>query len=191
VSHEWAGSQGASRHNERSWTKLRNVQRVAIVGSGGAGKTTFANELGRRTGLPVLHLDHLYWRPGWVETPEDEWRRRQRDHLVGDQWIVDGNYAGTYDLRLPFSDTIIVLAPSRWVCTFRALRRCLRHHGRAVQSPGCPERVDLSFLWWVWRYPVTTRPSLDAALADVRPDVRVVELRTRSQVREYLDQVTT
>lgn len=161
------------------------------MGSGGAGKTTFAKELGRRTGLPVIHLDHLYWRPGWMETPKDVWRERQSEHLSGEQWIVDGNYAATYDLRFLRADTIIVLAPSRWRCTFRALCRSLTNRGRAILSPGCPERFDLEFLLWVWRYPRQTRPLLDAALQQLRGDTRLVELETSSQVRTFLQSTTS
>ena len=167
------------------------MQRVAVVGSGGVGKTTFANELGRRTGLPVVHLDQLYWGPGWVATPTDEWRERQSEHLSGDRWIADGNYAATFDLRFDRADTIVVLAPSRRTCTYRALRRCLANRGRAIQSPGCPERLDLEFLLWVWRYPRQTRPLLEAALEQFgRADV-LVELKTSSEVRAFLDRVAT
>ncbi len=54
-----------------------DVERVAVVGSGGAGKSTFARDLGRRTGIPVIHLDQHHWKPGWVETPPEDWRRLQ------------------------------------------------------------------------------------------------------------------
>jgi adenylate kinase family enzyme len=67
------------------------VQRVVIVGSGGAGESTLAVELGRRTNLPVVHLDHHFWHPGWVETPRDEWRAVQQELFAGDEWIADGN----------------------------------------------------------------------------------------------------
>jgi len=68
------------------------MQRIAVVGSGGAGKSTFATELGRRLGLPVIHLDEHYWQPGWVATPAEQWQDRQRGLVAYDCWIVDGNY---------------------------------------------------------------------------------------------------
>ena len=75
------------------------MQRIAVVGPGGAGKTTFARELGRRTGIPVVHLDRHYWRPGWTPTPADEWRAQQARLLAGERWIVDGNYGASFDVR--------------------------------------------------------------------------------------------
>jgi adenylate kinase family enzyme len=126
-----------------------------------------------------------------VETPKDEWRERQSEHLSGDRWIADGNYAATLDLPFERADTIIVLAPSRWTCTYRALRRCITNRGRAIQSPGCPERLDLVFLLWVRRYPSQTRPLLDAALEQFgRADV-LVELKRPTEVRAFLDGAAT
>lgn len=161
--------------------------RVAVVGPGGAGKTTFAAELGRRTGLPVIHLDRHYWQPGWVETPAEAWRTLQSELLAGDAWIVDGNYGATFDLRFARADTVIVLASPRLVCVARALRRSLRHYGRPVQAPGCPERLSLEFLLWVWRYPRDSRPRLDAALDAYRDRLEIVELRSSAQVGAFLD----
>lgn len=163
--------------------------RVAVVGPGGAGKTTFAAELGRRTGLPVIHLDRHYWQPGWIERSAGTWRALQRELLTGDAWIADGNYGATFDVRFARADTVIVLAPPRLLCAVRALRRSLRHHGRAVQATGCPERLSPEFLRWVWRYPRDSRPRLDAALDAHRDGLQIVELNSREEVAAFLDRV--
>jgi adenylate kinase family enzyme len=163
------------------------MNRITVVGSGGAGKTTFARELARRTGLPVVHLDHLYWRPGWVETPRDEWRAVQEEQLGTDRWIVDGNYSGTFDIRFERADTIIVLAPSKWRCLSRVLRRTLTHHGRCVQAVGCPEHIDLKFLKWVWRYQKNSRPLLDIAIREHGAGSRLVVLKSSREVASFLE----
>ncbi len=163
------------------------MQRVAVVGSGGAGKTTFSRELSRRTGLPVVHLDHYYWKPGWVATPRDEWRIVLSEKLQGDQWIADGNYAGTFDVRFSRADTIIVLALPRWRCISRAIRRSLGNHGHSVQADGCPERIDVTFLWWLWRYPKDSRPLLNEALRVHGQAATVVELNSSRDVSRFLE----
>jgi len=165
------------------------VQRVAVVGSGGAGKSVFSQELGRQTGLPVIHLDRHYWKPGWVETPAAEWRVLQAGLLGEERWIVDGNYGGTFDIRFERADTVIVLALSPWRCVAAALRRSLRNGGKAMQADGCPERVDRDFLRWIWRYPTDSRPRLDEALRRYSGRLRVVELRTRRETVAFLDSV--
>jgi adenylate kinase family enzyme len=89
------------------------MQRIAVVGSGGAGKSTFARQLGERTAIPVIHLDRHFWKPECVETPRHEWREVQRGLLAGETWIVDGNYGATFDVRFSRADTVIVLALPR------------------------------------------------------------------------------
>jgi adenylate kinase family enzyme len=166
------------------------VKRVAIVGSGGVGKSTFAEELGRRTGIPVIHLDEHFWKPGWVPTPRDAWADLQGGLLSGDNWIADGNYGGTLDVRLSRADTVIVLTLPRWRCALRASKRSLRHRGREIQAKGCPEHLDLEFLRWVWRYPTDSRPRLDRAIDRFRDRLNVVELASTSAARSFLDELT-
>jgi adenylate kinase family enzyme len=162
------------------------VQRVAVIGCGGAGKSTLARALGERTGLPVVHLDALYWRPGWDPTPSDEWREVVAGIAAGDRWITDGNYGGSLDVRLPAADTVLFLDMPRRVTIPGILRRWWRHHGTAVQAPGCPERVSWEFLRWVWHYRRDSRPRALAAVAAHARSAEVVVLRSRAEVAAFL-----
>jgi adenylate kinase family enzyme len=166
------------------------MRRIAVVGSGGAGKTTFATLLGDRLGLPVIHLDEHYWHPGWIATPDAEWRACQRELIAGEQWIVDGNYSSTLDLRLARAEVVIILALSRWRCLLGVWRRWKNHHGHDIQAPGCPERIDIEFLRWVWNYPTRGRARLNAALQQHIRDIRVIELDTPKRIQEFLDDPT-
>lgn len=163
------------------------VRRVAVVGSGGAGKTTFARRLGERMGIPVVHLDRHYWKPGWTPTSSKEWRALQANLVAGERWVIDGNYGGTFDMRFERADTVVVLALSRSRCLAHVLRRTITNWGRAVQADDCPERVDPAFLRWIWRYPLDSRPRLDAALERHRGHLRVVELTSPGKVKEFLN----
>jgi adenylate kinase family enzyme len=140
------------------------MQRVAVIGAGGAGKSTFADRLGQLTGLPVIHLDQLFWRPGWEQTPREDWEALQSDLVAGDSWIMDGNYGASLALRLVRADTIVLFDLPRWLCLRRAVWRSLRNYGREVQAPGCPERLDREFLSWIWHFPERTRPRVLAAI---------------------------
>lgn len=165
---------------------IEPVKRIAIVGSGGVGKSTFASQLGKVADIPVIHLDRHFWRPGWVETPREEWVELQAELLAGDSWIADGNYGGTFDVRFSRADALIVLSLPRWRCIGGALRRTVRHHGQDVQAADCPERFDLAFLRWIWRYPVDSRPRLDAAIDRHRETLRTIELTSRTQMKDFV-----
>lgn len=101
-------------------------RRIVVTGMAGSGKSTFSRALAARSGLPLIHLDLQFWKPGWTEPSEAEWREKQRGLLAGDAWIADGNYTETLDLRLERADTVVVLATPWWRCAGRALLRGLR-----------------------------------------------------------------
>jgi adenylate kinase family enzyme len=159
------------------------------VGSGGAGKSTFARALGRVTELPVVHLDEHYWRPGWAETPRDEWVVAQGALVAQERWIIEGNYSNTFDARFARADTVIVLAFPRRVCIYRALKRVALNWHRETQAQGCPERFDVTFLRWLWEFPYNGRPKLDAALQRFDGRLDVVYLSTTAAARRYLSHV--
>jgi adenylate kinase family enzyme len=166
------------------------MRRVAILGSGGAGKSTLARALGERLGIEVVHLDRLFWRPGWEPMPTDEWRAVVARVVEGDSWITDGNYSSTLDLRLAAADTVVLLDLPRRVTIPGILRRWWRHRGRAVQAAGCPERWDGTFVRWVWDYRRESRPRALAAIAAHAPHADVVVLTSRAAVRRWLASVT-
>ena len=162
------------------------MPRIAVIGSGGAGKSTFAAELGRRLGLEVIHLDRLYWRPGWTPTPARAFRDAQAALLDRRDWIVDGNYGGTLDLRLRPAEVVVFFDMPRRVAIAGVLRRWLRHRGRDVQAPGCPEHLDAEFLRWVWRYRRDTRPRVLAALRKHADEGEVIVVRSRRDAADAL-----
>ena len=165
------------------------MRRVLVIGSGGAGKSTFARRLAALTGLPLVHLDTLYWRPGWQAIPDADWARVQEDVVAGERWIIDGNYGRTLSLRIEASDTIIFLDLPRLVCIWRLLRR--RYQYRKEHRPdlpvGCDEQMTWEFLYWVWTYPSRRRPDVLRRLDALREHKRVIILRTRQQVERFLE----
>ena len=81
-------------------------RRIMIIGSGGAGKSTLARELGQKYGLKVYHLDALLWKPNWNQVPRDQQITIQKEIIEEQEWIIDGNYGGTMDMRIEAADTI-------------------------------------------------------------------------------------
>ena len=161
---------------------------MLVIGSGGAGKSTLARRIGERTGLPVIHLDALYWRPGWVEAPPDEWTGTVAALLEGDRWVMDGNYGRTLEQRLRACDTVVFLDLPRLVCAWRVLARAVRYRGRSRpdMAPGCPERMTWDFLRWVWAYPRRSRPGVLRRLAALDGGQTVNVLRSGAQVERFV-----
>ncbi len=164
------------------------MKRVAVIGSGGAGKSTFARELGDILNITPTHLDVHYWRPGWQETPQGAWAELQKGLLAGERWIMDGNYGSTMDMRLAAADTIIFLDMPRLLCVWRVFKRVMtyRKGARPDMAPGCHERLDWPFLAYVWNYPRKRRPEVLRRLEHHAPHKTVVRLRTPRQVRRFL-----
>ena len=159
------------------------------MGPGGAGKSTLARTLGERTGLPVVHLDRYFWHPGWVETPHEEWRALQEQLFAADEWVADGNYSATNEVRLRRADTVVLLDFPAWRTIPRALRRSLANYGKPVQAEGCPERVDPQFLWWIVNYRRRSRPKVLAAITEHAPGAAVYILHSPGDVERFLAEV--
>lgn len=146
---------GRRRHPENDAGEAScGMKKVLLIGSGGSGKSTLAKALSARTGLPLFHLDALYWRPGWDAMARPEWTALVERLVQEPEWIMDGNYGGTLDQRLATCDTVVLLDLPPWLCLWRLIRRRFRHAGksRPEMAPGCPERLDAAFLWWVASY---------------------------------------
>ena len=172
------------------------MERVAIVGCIGAGKSTLARELGSRLGLPVVHLDRMWWHegqyviePSAIEThtvPRDEYHALQRSLVEGDRWIIDGGVDGL-EIRLSRADTVIFLDLPVVLCAWRTVRRT------GTPRADYPSQVRESWRWtvhlvrWIlWTFPRHRRPSIVAGLHRHRDHLSVIHLRRRQEVRDFV-----
>ena len=162
------------------------MKRILVIGCSGSGKTTLARWLAGQLRLPLVVLDQEYWGPGWTKPPEDEWRKTVRTLADRDAWVMDGTYHATLSDRLPAADAVVWLDFSRWRCLARVLWRSLNEFGRVRpdMADGCPERLDLEFLRYVWNFNESTRPRIGAVLDAHRHPV-VVVLRSPREVSRF------
>ncbi|NBJ12491.1 P-loop NTPase family protein [Microvirga arsenatis] len=160
------------------------MQRILVIGSPGAGKSTLASRLAERLGLPLIHLDREYFGPGWATPTKPDWRDRVRALAARPAWVMDGNYASTFDIRVPRATAIVWLDLPRWRCLLGVLWRVAKNYGRVRPDlgPECVERFDWSFMRWIWAYRYKMRPKTARMLERLRPDQRVYVLRSRSEI---------
>ena len=152
------------------------MKRVVIFGPGASGKSTLAVRLGEITGLSVIELDKVFWRPGLVPTPRDQWVKIQQMLVEENGWIMDGDL-GPYDaveVRLRAADTLIFLDFSLVRCAWRALRRSR-------------ERTD--FWLWLLRYHRQSRPFLMEAIANHAASATLHVLRNPEALRRFVADV--
>ena len=166
------------------------MERILIIGCGGSGKSTLARQLGEKTGLPVVHLDKLYWHPGWVESTREEMDAKIRAALQEPRWIMDGNFNRTMPMRMAACDTIIYLDFSRVACLLGVIKRVLTTYGtvRPDMGDGCPERFNLDFLKWVWNFNKDKRERYYRLLNEAE-GIETIVLKNRRAVKRFLDQI--
>lgn len=161
------------------------MKKIMVIGSPGSGKSTFSRELAEITGLPLIHLDKLFWRPGWVHCSREEFDRLLTAELEKDRWIIDGNYSRTIELRLKYADTVIFFDYPRRVCLWRVIKRILGGRGnvRPDMGEGCPERLDFEFLKYVWNFNKTELPETLKKLED-KQNIEIIRIRNKQQFKE-------
>jgi len=152
------------------------MRRILVVGSPGAGKSTFARRLGAKLGLPVIHLDFYFWQRGWQLPDMTVWRERLTALVAAPEWVMDGNYADTFDIRLPRADTMAWLDYPRGICMRRIILRVVKEHGRtrADLPEGCPEQFDLELMRFVWSFPREQRRKIVAGIERFGGHLRAV-----------------
>lgn len=162
-------------------------ERVIIVGNSGAGKSTLARQMGERFGLPVVHLDKLFWLPDWVERDLDEFDKLLTAELKKPRWIIDGNYFRTIDMRLSYADAAIMLDFPTEECWRNAQKRGEMYRGktRPDMTDGCIERIDDSFREWIFGFNSTQRDKTLSRLQQSGKPYFV--FGSRSDVAEWLD----
>ncbi len=162
------------------------MERILILGPCGSGKSTLAARLGSLIGLPVIHLDQQFWRPGWTAPSDEEWFETVDELVDRPRWIMDGNYGSSLARRLKRADAVVILDFPRRLFFWRVLKRSLTQLGktRADSAPGCPERIDLGFLIYSWTYRKVRMPKHESLVA--ASGVPVIRLRTDREASEWL-----
>lgn len=166
------------------------MQRVAVLGPGGAGKSVFARRLGAMWDLPVRHLDAVYWGPGWRPTPPEVWRDVVAGLADGERWIIEGGYPEVLDLVLARADLAVVLDLPRRVTLPRLLLRPVRprDRGQGDLPRGMHHVIDRENLSWAWHWTDRDRKStLDTVDDFAAHGGQVAVLESRAMVRRWLE----
>lgn len=162
------------------------MQKVIVIGCPGSGKSTFSKALHDATGLPLYHLDLMYWNAGGTTVPKDIFMERLHQALEKGAWIIDGNYSSTMELRMEFCDTIFFLDYPPEVC----LDGIRARKGRERTDMPCttPEDEDPEFVEFIRHYRSASRPKVMELLRKYSRK-RIVIFESREDAGAFLAQI--
>ena len=167
-------------------------ERIVIIGSAGAGKSTLAQKLGSLLNIQVIHLDCYFWQPKWREKPRGT-RIEILKKLVQDEcWIIEGTYLSSSDSRLYAANTIIFLDMPRYLCFLRVIKRRFLHakKPRPDLPQGCREKLSIPYILKVLVFPYRGRNLLLEKIEEIQkheamePDLPKKIIRTYRSRRE-------
>lgn len=165
--------------------------RLMVIGCSCSGKSTFSRRLAEITGLPLTHLDRLFWKSGWIEENRDIFRTKQKNIVMQDSWIIDGNYKGTMEMRLERAQIVYRFRIGTLACLQGYAKRLIQGKLKVERTDitdGCEERLDWDFLKFIAGFSRNQEKQTDEILKKY-PDVKVITFRSRKQAERYLDKL--
>ncbi len=159
------------------------MRKVMIIGSPGAGKSTFARRLHDVTGLPLYHLDMLWHKPDRTNIPKEEFDVRLGEIVRKDRWIIDGNYQRTLEMRLKECDTVFLLDYPLSVCLEGARSRIGQ---KRDDLPWLETEFDEGFREWITGFPKDELPQIYELLRKYKGKNEIVIFRSREEAEDFL-----
>ncbi len=156
--------------------------RIIILGCSGSGKSTLARSLHEKTGLPLHHLDNIWWKPDRTHISRDEFDRRLQRLLRVDSWIIDGDYSRSYEPRFAACDTVIFLDYSEEDCMNGIKNRIGRHR---PDIPWTEDRLDPELVELVVSYRGKNRPKVYELIGKY-PEKNILIFETRQQAQNWI-----
>lgn len=169
------------------------MRRINILGSAGSGKSTLARRLGEVLHLPIIHLDQLFWEPGWKKADKAVFRQRVEQAVRGDAWICEGNYPSqTFALRMPGAELTVWLDIPRLICALRVARRSMRTTDRPDLPAGCRQgnvKNAVELVRDAWQFDAQQRARIEAEFAHCSAASTITRLRSGDEIADFLSSV--
>lgn len=163
------------------------MKKVIVIGCPGSGKSTFSRKLHKITQIPLYHLDMMYWNADKTTVDGNTLIERQNEVIKRDEWIIDGNYDFTMELRMNACDTVIFLDYPLELCLSGVEAR------RGKSRPDMPwiedeTNVDEEFIQFIKNYNQISKPNVINLLEKYK-NKEIVIFTDRTQAEEYLSEM--
>lgn len=162
------------------------MKKVIVIGCPGSGKTTFAEKLNKLTGLPLYYLDAIWHKPDKTHIPREEFDRRISEIFAAPEWIIDGNYNRTIEMRLKECDTVFLFDLPTEVCLQGATERIGK--GR-YDLPWIEKELDPEFEGFIKEFPKTTLSQIYELLEKYKKEKQVIVFKSRKDADEFLKRI--
>lgn len=159
------------------------MNKAIIIGCPGSGKTTFAEKLNKLTALPLYHLDAIWHKPDKTHIPREEFDERIKEIFSTPEWIIDGNYSRTIEMRMQECDTVFLFDLPTEVCIQGATERIGK--GR-YDLPWLETEFDPEFEAFIRDFPETTLPKIYGLIEKYKEDKTVVIFKSHEDADEYI-----
>ena len=159
------------------------MKKVIVIGCPGSGKTTFAEKLNKLTGLPLYYLDAVWHKPDKTHIPREEFDQRITEIFATPEWIIDGNYNRTIEMRLKECDTVFLFDLPTEVCLQGASERLGKGH---YDLPWLETEPDPEFMRFIEEFPQTTLPKIYELIEKYKAEKQVVIFKSREDADEYI-----
>ena len=159
------------------------MKKIIVIGCPGSGKSTFARALHDKTSLPLYHLDMMYWNADKTTVEKSVFLERLSALLEKDEWIIDGNYGSTMEMRMAACDTDIFLDYPLDVCLDGIKER--RGKPRS-DMPWTETEEDAEFIEFIKNYNEQQKPKV-LELFEKHGDKNIIILETREQADAFLN----
>ena len=159
------------------------MKKIIVIGCPGSGKSTFARALHDKTSLPLYHLDMMYWNADKTTVEKSVFLERLFALLEKDEWIIDGNYGSTMEMRMAACDTVIFLDYPLEVCLDGIRER--RGKPRS-DMPWTETEEDAEFIEFIKNYNEQQKPKV-LELFEKHGDKNIIILESREQADAFLN----
>ena len=162
------------------------MKRVIVIGCPGSGKTTFAEKLNKKTGLPLYHLDAIWHKPDKTHIPREEFDQRLLEILAADEWIIDGNYGRTVEMRLKECDTVFLFDLPAATCLQGATNRLGKVR---YDMPWIEKELDPEFEEFIKGFAGHSLPGLCDLIEKYRTEKQVIVFKSRKEADDFLSKI--
>lgn len=166
---------------------FENIKKISLIGGPSTGKSTLAENMGRKLHLPIIHMDGINYEPGWIQVDKEKRDTIIRNYIENPEWIMEGTYTSTLKERLEKSDLVIFLDYSTFIKMKGIFQRTIEYRGKERKDiPGCKEKMEWNFIKFTLQWNKKKRGKIINILNGLEEN-KVIIFKTRKELNNWYE----